>query len=358
MKAVIILISALAAYSSSIVDGEDQKALLLRQPHPSVTSPQGRNPKIRCLVERNHKVGRLVLSWYKKPPAEGMRLVLSLRSKSKASYGDGFSERFLPEIDEDSNSFSLTVGQIEQSDAGVYYCAAWYSNRYVFGEGTEMVVLGKQPPPRKPSLSVYPPAHKDLRERNLVLCLASRFFPKPVRISWTVNGAEPALPGSQVPEPLGNGDGTFSAWSLLELSGEAWHEGARVTCQVEHESITAEEPLTRSTETKSKRCKRGHQPSGSQTGGNWIKTSDNSTDYSDADLERPWGILKMASCCYTIVLVLSAVYGIVVSAYIFKERREAQGKRCEPEPKLNAKPRGPTGNFTTHRRKAPAMPGI
>ncbi|MGH0180849.1 UNVERIFIED_CONTAM: hypothetical protein FKN15_004766 [Acipenser sinensis] len=163
-------------------------------PHPSVTSPEGRNPKIRCLVERNHKVGRLVLSWYKKPPGQGMRFVLSLRYKSKASYGDGFSERFLPEIDEDSNSFNLTVGQIDKPDAGVYFCAVWYSNKYIFGEGTKIVVLDKQPPPQKPSLYIYPPSQKDLREKNLatVLCLASRFSPEPVRVSWTVNGAEPA----------------------------------------------------------------------------------------------------------------------------------------------------------------------
>ncbi|MGH0190434.1 UNVERIFIED_CONTAM: hypothetical protein FKN15_046005 [Acipenser sinensis] len=53
---------------------------------------------------------------------------------------------------------------------------------------------------------------------------------------------------------------------------------------------------------------------------------------------------------------------MVVSAYIFKESREAQGRRSEPKPKPkpkpNAKPRGPTGNFTTHRGKAPAMPRI
>ncbi|XP_058871428.1 M1-specific T cell receptor beta chain-like [Acipenser ruthenus] len=355
MKTVIILISALNLHWSGIVDGEEQKPLSLRQPHPSVTSPEGRNPKIRCLVERDHKVGRLVLSWYKKPPGQGMRFVLSLRYKSKASYGDGFSERFLPEIDEDSNSFNLTVGQIDKSDAGVYFCAVWYSNRYIFGEGTEIVVLDKQPPPQKPSLYIYPPSQKDLRERNLatVLCLASRFSPKPVRVSWTVNGAEPALPGSQVPEPLDNGDGTFTAWGLLELSGDAWHEGAVVTCQVEHESISAEETLTRTTETKNKRCKK-------QTDGNWTETFDNSTDYSNSDVERLGDILETASCCYTIASVLSAVYGIVVSAYVFKESQEAQGRRSEPKPKPkpNAKPRGPTGNFTTHRGKAPAVPRI
>ncbi|KAK1153301.1 immunoglobulin kappa light chain-like [Acipenser oxyrinchus oxyrinchus] len=101
-------------------------------------------------------------------------------------------------------------------------------------------------------------------------------------------------------------------------------------------------------------CKKVDQPSRSQTGGNWTKTFENSTDYSNSDVERLGDILETASCCYTIASILSAVYGIVVSAYVFKESREAQGRRSEPKPK----PRGPTGNFTTHRGKAPAVPRI
>uniref|UniRef100_A0A8C3SSQ9 Immunoglobulin V-set domain-containing protein n=1 Tax=Chelydra serpentina TaxID=8475 RepID=A0A8C3SSQ9_CHESE len=63
--------------------------------------------------------------------------------ESKPTYGDGVSERFIANLERDTNTFSLTIGNVGPADAGTYFCAVWYANQYLFGEGTRLVLGGE-----------------------------------------------------------------------------------------------------------------------------------------------------------------------------------------------------------------------
>ncbi|KAG8553227.1 hypothetical protein GDO81_003327 [Engystomops pustulosus] len=91
---------------------------------------------------RGSKVSYHVLSWYRQKPENQIEFLMSHKIKSRPIYGEGITERFIPEIDEFSNTFTMTIGNAEKNDEGLYYCAVWFSNHYIFGEGTEVKVHG------------------------------------------------------------------------------------------------------------------------------------------------------------------------------------------------------------------------
>lgn len=90
------------------------------------------------------KVSYHVLAWYRQKPGNEIEFLVSHKDKSRPTYGEGITERFIPELEESSNAFTLTIGNAEKNDEGLYYCAVWFSNRYIFGEGTEVKVQGME----------------------------------------------------------------------------------------------------------------------------------------------------------------------------------------------------------------------
>ncbi|XP_074838999.1 immunoglobulin lambda-1 light chain-like [Carettochelys insculpta] len=176
-----------------------------------------------------------VLSWYHQPPGQGPVFLLSHRAgERKPSYGPGISERFIAHLERDTNTFSLTIGNVNAADAGTYYCAVWYAGHYRFGEGTRLLLPGDAEPKRRPEVAVLGPVPA---ARPAFLCLAWGFFPPLVRLRWQVGGREPG-PGEVA--LLADGQREPGAAGLLVLPAEAWLAGAHVTCRVEHESQAQE----------------------------------------------------------------------------------------------------------------------
>uniref|UniRef100_H2ZV18 Ig-like domain-containing protein n=1 Tax=Latimeria chalumnae TaxID=7897 RepID=H2ZV18_LATCH len=216
---------------------------VLRQPYPSKTS-SGKNPEIECLME-NEKLDHFVMSWYKQSEGQGPIFLFSHRFGKKPSYGKDVSERFVPETNADANSFSLRIGNFEKGDVGLYYCAVWFSNTYIFGEGTEVIYSDKLSALRRPAVQLLAPAPHEITTRGsaTLICIAIGFYPKVIRMSWFVNGTQTAA-SPEMDALIDNGGRTFSTSGFLTLRAGEWQRGLEVTCQVNHETLQV--PLRRS----------------------------------------------------------------------------------------------------------------
>nr|XP_025036214.1 immunoglobulin kappa light chain-like [Pelodiscus sinensis] len=172
-----------------------------------------------------------VLSWYHQAPGQGPTFLLSHRAgESKPTYGTGVSERFIADLERDTNTFSLTIGNVNPADAGTYYCAVWYANQYLFGEGTRLILGGDTRKKRAPEVALLGPVRV---AHPAFLCLAWGFSPEPIRVHWQVDGQDPG--SGEASLPVKSQDGT-STVSLLSLPAQTWLAGAQVTCRVEHET--------------------------------------------------------------------------------------------------------------------------
>uniref|UniRef100_A0A8C8S5C3 Ig-like domain-containing protein n=1 Tax=Pelusios castaneus TaxID=367368 RepID=A0A8C8S5C3_9SAUR len=199
----------------------------LNQPSPSYVVGE-QVPRLHCQMSGSN-IASHVLSWYHQAPGRGPVFLLSHRAgEPQPSYGPGVSERFIAALDRDTNSFSLTIGNVNPADSGTYYCAIWFASQYIFGEGTRLIVGGEKK--RAPQVTLLGPV---MAEHPIFVCVAWGFSPEPVRLRWKVDGREPG-PGEVAPPTEGQ-DGASIA-GMLSLPSQAWLDGAQVTCRVEHET--------------------------------------------------------------------------------------------------------------------------
>ncbi|XP_069043741.1 immunoglobulin kappa light chain-like [Lepisosteus oculatus] len=323
----VLLALACSVHSCS---ADDQPDLQLWQPHPSVIGTSGRNPKVACRLEGSgKKVGALIRSWYRRAGGGALEFLLSRQSPTRQSYGAGVGQRFLIEEDEGGNSFSLIIGNFAAADQGVYYCAVWFNHRYIFGPGTQVIYRDSPPALSRPSLSVYRPSARELREqgRATVLCRARGFSPPELRLRWRLDG-EP------VDAQAGAG-GALSAWAVLTVRAESWRRGVRVSCRAEHLSADPADPPEKSVATERAvppGCSRTADQQGDLgTEGNWTRGS-GSADRSVYTAAA--AAMRIAFACYAAACALSAAYGMAVCSVLLAR------SRARPPEKSSARGRG------------------
>ncbi|XP_037743522.1 Ig heavy chain Mem5 isoform X2 [Chelonia mydas] len=311
--------------------------LRLTQPSPSHVVDE-KIPRLGCRMSGSD-ITTHVLSWYHQPPGQGPVFLLSHRAGgNKPVYGAGVSERFIAHLERSTNTFSLTIGNVKPADAGTYYCAVWFANRYLFGEGTRLVLGGDPGKKRPPEVALLGPARA---AGPAFLCLAWGFSPESVRLRWQVDGREPG-PGEASP-PAGGRDGAGAA-GLLSLPPRAWLDGAQVTCRVEHE--------TRAQQSSAKLKGAGRQgclvsprdpvsppdPLGNGTAGSAAPQSTGAPS-----LGR---ILVTAWWCYLGSLAASCLYGLGVSLLV-----GLRGLRGQQEPRRPGPPPPPPGAWQRAPRR-------
>ncbi|KAI5929894.1 Immunoglobulin lambda-like polypeptide 5 [Manis javanica] len=112
---------------------------------------------------------------------------------------------------------------------------------YVFGEGTELTVLGQ--PKAAPSVTLFPPSSEEFSaNKATVVCLISDFYPGAVTVAWKADGA-PVTQGVETTKPSKQRNNKYAASSYLRLSPNAWKSHSSVSCQVTHEGSTVERTL-------------------------------------------------------------------------------------------------------------------
>ncbi|XP_078524559.1 immunoglobulin kappa light chain-like [Lissotriton helveticus] len=321
---------------------EARESPTLMQPLPSITTG-GRHPKITCSLSGS-SVTDHVLSWYKQPDHQGLSFLVSHRERAKPSYGEGVSERFLPGIEKESRIFTLTIGNTERSDEGTYYCAIWYSNQYIFGDGTR-VIYKDTSDLKKPTVRLLGPAPREVRgqDQATFVCAVDGFYPDVIRIKWLVDGIQDSDTSQEFPS-LAKKDGTYKAVGRLTVEAKAWERGAEVVCLVEHESGT--QTLSRKGEVVTRRAERGcTRGAAEQLGLFGNETSGNST--ASVDL---YGVLGEAFYVYLSALFLSSVYGLTV-AFCFLKRRLEDLKKSSASTSHRRPSQRVDGRWVVQRRK-------
>ncbi|KAM8952920.1 uncharacterized protein RCH25_043664 [Pelodytes ibericus] len=182
---------------------------------------------------RGSKITYHVLSWYRQTQEREIQFLVSHREKKRPAYGEGIPERFIPEVEESKNAFKLTIGNAEKHDEGVYYCAVWFSNQYIFGEGTEIRVQDTEDAHRPHLTLLGPSAHEMyLHGSATFLCIATGFFPKSLRVKWLINNKSISVTFATVK----NTDKTFKQTAGLTIPASLWYQGVNLTCVIEHET--------------------------------------------------------------------------------------------------------------------------
>ncbi|XP_077343656.1 immunoglobulin kappa light chain-like [Lithobates pipiens] len=297
----------------------------LEQPLPSISST-GKSPTLKCIMKVS-KVSNHVLSWYRQTEGNGIQFLVSHRDKNRPAYGEGIAERFIPELEESTNTFTLTIGIAEKSDEGLYYCAVWYSNQYIFGQGTDVKVQETQDI-RRPSIVLFQPSSLEIQYKHTAtfLCHAKDYFPKPLRIKWLLNNKTQSLESVLFPA-VQNIDCSYDQTSSATIPVKLWRKGAQMTCVVEHESgvqITSRSSSEQETTFSLKECKPANVSLEVVTRTpEWMtNVTQELASKQAADFPE---ILSTAFIAYSVLLACSVIYGVVLSCCLI-QRKLAKSK--------------------------------
>uniref|UniRef100_A0A803K0D4 Ig-like domain-containing protein n=1 Tax=Xenopus tropicalis TaxID=8364 RepID=A0A803K0D4_XENTR len=242
-----------------------------------------------------------VLSWYRQIEGKEIQFLVSHRENSSPTYGSGVAERFIPEVEPLSNAFKLTIGNVENSDEGTYYCAVWFSYKYIFGEGT-VVRVQVFKDTQRPQMTLLGPSLVEMKlyRSATFLCHAARYSPNALRIKWHLNNQSSQHRSYTYPA-IQTSSNTFDQTAEVSIPAALWDQGVEVTCILEHET-GVQHLTTRANNKKQRDCK----PERSTHDG--MKHARNETEVNPAifgDAE----MLSTALNTYSFLIGASAVYG-------------------------------------------------
>lgn len=84
--------------------------------------------------------------WYRwSPERQQFEFLLFSNSLGKSTYGSNVNQEKFSVRGSSSQSYSLHIGQLHASDAGMYYCSVSQSSELVLGSGTRLGVGEHRP---------------------------------------------------------------------------------------------------------------------------------------------------------------------------------------------------------------------
>ncbi|KAI3367444.1 hypothetical protein L3Q82_026295 [Scortum barcoo] len=112
-------------------------------------------------------------------------------------------------------------------------------NPAYFGSGTKLTVLETDHEVNKPTVEVLPPSPKECRnkkdpwrKKKTLVCVASKFYPDHVSVSWKVN-EEDVTEGVATDNAALREGKTYTITSRLRVSAKEWYNpGNKFTCTV------------------------------------------------------------------------------------------------------------------------------
>ncbi|XP_059504820.1 prostaglandin F2 receptor negative regulator-like isoform X2 [Stegostoma tigrinum] len=126
--------------SQLIVDSFTGPVLLQSPSLEHVT--KGHAAWLQCTMQ-HAKVIHTDVHWYWEQPRHFMKHVITHEMKNNIQRSPGFTDRFQPSRDPSSNSFILTITNVQPSDTGVYYCSVWGR---IYGRGSLLNITSVNAP--------------------------------------------------------------------------------------------------------------------------------------------------------------------------------------------------------------------
>ncbi|XP_051888543.1 immunoglobulin lambda-1 light chain-like [Pristis pectinata] len=215
----------------------DTKAQVTVSQPPSVSTAPGGNVEIYCTV-RGVSLGNADIDWYQQKSEDAPPRYILHHNSQTVSRGSSTPGRFSGKSDSSTNTRCLTISQVQAEDEANYHCAVWVGSisTYVFGTGTKLTILTQEL--SSPSVSLLPPASKQITEGKMatLVCLVNNFFPGSVEVSWSTDG-KVVETGIQTTRTVRDSGNTYSLSSYLTLTASEWNSHEEYTCGVTHESL-------------------------------------------------------------------------------------------------------------------------
>ncbi|KAJ8389218.1 hypothetical protein AAFF_G00122380 [Aldrovandia affinis] len=209
---------------------------ILLQETLSLTRSTGKTVSITC---KGTTGCESYIHWYQKKEKEAFKRILYMALSGGAPIkDDGFQD--FTATKKESDTFSLTIYNLQASYHATYYCACWVSHtgRLVkaFGSGTKLIVSGKLC--FISLVTAYPPS-KLQDGKSAWLCVASGMVPDAVRFKWTEKGKNEREKGGNIREQKTGGDGGYTT-SMLIIDQDRTAQDKKYTCSVDHEAVQDE----------------------------------------------------------------------------------------------------------------------
>ncbi|XP_043101891.1 uncharacterized protein LOC122349791 [Puntigrus tetrazona] len=116
---------------------KSDKIHILQQPHPGIT-PSDRNVTLQCTIQNEHEGcgGEKKVHWFRRCLGKSHSGIIHTQDSCKNK----------------SCAYSLSMGNIEPSDAGMYYCAVVTCREILFGHG---INLASDDEPKGQHMKIY-----------------------------------------------------------------------------------------------------------------------------------------------------------------------------------------------------------
>uniref|UniRef100_UPI003A9A6707 C952 Light Chain n=1 Tax=Homo sapiens TaxID=9606 RepID=UPI003A9A6707 len=210
---------------------------VLTQP-PSVSGAPGQRVTISCTGSSSNIGAGFDVHWYQQLPGTAPKLLIYGNNNRPSGVPDRFSGS------KSATSASLAITGLQAEDEADYYCQSSdssLSGLYVFGTGTNVIVLGQ--PKAAPSVTLFPPSSEELQANKATLvCLISDFYPGAVTVAWKADSS-PVKAGVETTTPSKQSNNKYAASSYLSLTPEQWKSHRSYSCQVTHEGSTVEKTV-------------------------------------------------------------------------------------------------------------------
>lgn len=116
----------------------------LLQLKASNTRSKGKTARFRCVIDTEDDFDGLQVHWYRNAVSGGMQRILYISVKSEPVRDPGFGDKFFAENLSKEKASLLDIRDIDESDAGDYYCAHWKST-VIQRRGSPDQILSAEP---------------------------------------------------------------------------------------------------------------------------------------------------------------------------------------------------------------------
>ncbi|XP_073415259.1 immunoglobulin lambda-1 light chain-like isoform X5 [Dendrobates tinctorius] len=222
--AVLFLLTVYLTYSSA--------QFTVIQDGPISVSPGG-SVRLTCSLSTGNVGGGNYPNWIYQILGSVPKLVIGSSSTSNQNYRPSWtSDRFTGSIT--GGSAVLSISKVEIGDTGDYYCVVWSGTQWIFGEGSQLIVLSGEV--KTPSVFIYGPSEEELKnDKATMVCAIRAYTPRTLSVEWTVDGTK-WTSGVQTSTESKQADNLYMKSSLFSLSTSEYNKHEEYGCKVIHQN--------------------------------------------------------------------------------------------------------------------------